>query len=73
MCLIALSICLVNIAQLVPSGLRCGTSAARAIGWLGWNAGVDADEDMTNDEGAGEGGGGVAVEGADAVLRTDSA
>ena len=72
MCLIALSIHLANIAQLVPSGLRCGTSAARAIGWLGWNTGVDADEDMTNDEGAGEGGGGVAVEGADADADADA-
>ena len=72
MCLIALSIRLVNITQLVPSGLRCGTSAARAIGWLGWNAGVDADEDMTNDEGAGKGGGGVAVEGADADADADA-
>jgi hypothetical protein len=70
-CLIALSIHLVNITQLVPSGLRCGTSAARVIGWLGWNVGVDADEDMANDEGAGKGGGGVAVNSADVDADVD--
>ena len=64
--------CLANIAQLVPLGLRCGTLAARAIGWPGWNVGVDADEDMANDEGAGEGGGGVAVDGADADADADA-
>src|SRR5947208_942351 len=58
--------CLVNIAQLVPSGWRCRTSAAKVIGLAGWSMGVDMDEDIVdNVEGVGEDPGRVAIEDAD--------
>ena len=64
---------LANITQLVPPGLRCRTSAARAIGWLGWNVGVDADDDMVDKaDGMGDGPGGVAIEDADTDAGADA-